>query len=293
MLFCPGDNPKLFFTGMIYKPDCIIFDLEDSVKLSNKESARDLIGEALKTIDYKGIEIFVRVNPLSTPFGEMDVRELVKNGLRKIRLPMCEEKEQIIELDRLLTEVEEENNIKLGEVKIQCGIETPKGVHNAYSIVTASKRVTALSFGAEDYTRSLGTERTKEGLEILVARSNLAMIASMVGIDATDTVWSDIGDEKGFIEEIKKIKILGFTGKSCIHPNQIKHVHSAYLPSKEEIKNSLEILEISQNMEIIDGGVISLHGKMIDIPVIEKAKKIIIQAQAAGIFKNMGEKNHA
>lgn len=287
MLFCPADNPKMFFTGMVYTPDCIVFDLEDAVKISNKEAARDLLVEALKTIDYKNIEIFARINPLSTPFGEKDVRELVKAGLRKIRLPMCEVKEHILELDKLLSEIEKDNGIEVGAVKIQSGIETPKGVHNAYSIVTASSRVIALSFGAEDYTKSLGVERTKKGDEVFTARSYLAMIASMVGIDAIDTVWSDIKDEEGFIAETKKIKSLGFSGKSCIHPNQIKYVHNVYLPSKEEMEKSLEILKISKNMKIEEGGVISLHGKMIDIPVIEKAKKIIRQAQAAGILKDM------
>ena len=177
------------------------------------------------------------------PFGELDVRALVPAGLRRMRLPMCEKPEHIIELDALLTEIEKEHGIELGSVKIQASLETPKGVMNAYEIAKSSPRIISISFGAEDFTRTLGTDRTKAATELFFARSQVALAASVVGIDAVDTVWSDIQDEEGFINEIKSAQNLGFAGKSCIHPGQIALVHKVFTPSMDEVNKSLEIVE--------------------------------------------------
>ncbi len=285
MLFCPASNGKMLFNAPIYKPDCIIFDLEDAVKYDDKEAARDLLIEALKVVDYGNIEVFVRVNPLYTEFGEDDVRELVKAGLKRLRLPMCETAENIIELDNLLKEIEEKNNIEVGTVKVQCAIETPLGVHNALAIAQASDRVVSISFGAEDFTRSLGVDRTKEATELFYARSQVAMAASIAGVDAIDTVWSDVEDTEGFKSEVSSARNLGFAGKSCIHPGQIEIVHDIYTPSTSEIEKSVRIVEAAKEANIDKGGVITLDGKMIDIPVIAKAQRIVDLAKGAGLIK--------
>lgn len=285
MLFSPASNPKMLFTTPIYNPDCILFDLEDAVKYDDKEAARDLLVEALKVVDFKDIEVFVRINPLYTPFGHDDVKELVKAGLRRMRLPMCETAENIHELDALLNEVEKENGIEIGSVKIQCAIETPKGVFNALSIAQASPRVVSISFGAEDFTRTLGTDRTKEATELFVARSHVAMAAAIAGVDAIDTVWSDIEDVEGFKNEVLSAQNLGFAGKSCIHPSQVKIVHDVFTPSLEEVEKSLKIVEAAEAANIKAGGVITVDGKMVDIPVIEKAERVILLARGAGLIK--------
>ncbi|BES64950.1 citrate (pro-3S)-lyase subunit beta [Gottschalkiaceae bacterium SANA] len=279
MLFCPASNPKLLFTAMIYKPDCILFDLEDSVAYKDKIASRDLLVEALKSVDYKGCEVFARINSLDGEFGEEDVRELVKAGLRKIRLPMCESKLDVRTLAELLDEVEEKNNIENGSVKIQCSLETPKGVHHSLSIATASKRVISISFGAEDFTRTLGVNRTKNGVELAYARGLIVLNASIAGVDAIDTVYADIADVEGFLAEVKNAKAIGFAGKSCVHPSQIPLVHDIYSPSEEEIEWAIKILKASQAANINEGGVILVEGKMVDIPVIEKAKRVLKLAQ--------------
>lgn len=285
MLFCPASNPKLLFTAQIYKPDCIIFDLEDAVKYDEKDSARDLLVEALKVVDYEDCEVFARINPLYTEFGEIDVKELVPAGLTRMRLPMCETKEDVKKLDSLLTEVEKENGIEIGTVKIQCAIETPKGVHNALEIATSSTRVISISFGAEDYTRTLCIDRTKSAMELFVARSNVALAASIAGVDAIDTVWSDIDDEAGFVKEAKTAQNLGFSGKSCIHPGQIQLVHNVYTPSMEDVEKSLAVVNASKEANIDNGGVITVNGKMVDIPVIAKAERVVNLAIGAGLIK--------
>lgn len=284
MLFSPADNPKMLVNAHLYKPDAIIFDLEDAVKYSEKDAARDLLAEALRVMDYGDTEIYARINPLYTEFGKDDVTQLVPAGLRFMRLAMCEKPEQIIELDKLLTKIEKEHKIPEGSCKIQCSLETPLGVTNAVSIATASKRVESISFGAEDFTRSLGAERTKEGKEIFTARSMVVMAAAIAGVDAIDTVWSDINDEEGFRAEVKGAMNMGFAGKSCIHPSQVRVVHEIFTPSKEELEKSLTIVEAASKADINKGGVITVNGKMVDIPVIAKAEKVVRLAKAAGII---------
>lgn len=285
MMFAPANNPKMLVTAHLYGPDCVLFDLEDAVKYADKDAARDLLAEALKVVDYGDTEIFARINPLSTEFGKDDVRVLVPAGLRKMRLAMCETPEQVKELDQLLTKVEKEHGIENGACKIQCSLETPLAVMNAVSIATASSRVISISFGAEDFTRTMGAERTKEGKELFVARTMVVMAAAIAGVDAIDTVWSDLDDEEGFKEEVKTSMNLGFAGKSCIHPSQVKIVHKIFTPNKEELEKSLEIVKAAEAANINKGGVITVNGKMVDIPVIAKAEKVVRLAKSAGMIK--------
>ena len=285
MMFAPANNPKMLVTAHLYGPDCVLFDLEDAVKYADKDAARDLLAEALKVVDYGDTEIFARINPLSTEFGKDDVKILVPAGLRKMRLAMCETPEQVKELDQLLTKVEKEHGIENGACKIQCSLETPLAVMNAVSIATASSRVTSISFGAEDFTRTMGAERTKEGKELFVARTMVVMAAAIAGVDAIDTVWSDLDDEEGFKEEVKTSMNLGFAGKSCIHPSQVKIVHKIFTPNKEELEKSLEIVKAAEAANINKGGVITVNGKMVDIPVIAKAEQVVRLAKSAGMIK--------
>lgn len=261
MMFAPANNPKMLVTAHLYGPDCVLFDLEDAVKYAEKDAARDLLAEALKVVDYGDTEIFARINPLYTEFGKDDVRILVPAGLRRMRLAMCEKPEHVKELDDLLTEVEKEHGIEIGSCKIQCSLETPLAIMNAVQIATASPRVTSISFGAEDFTRTLGAERTKAGKEIFMARSMVVMAAAIAGVDAIDTVWADIADEEGFREEVKSSMNLGFAGKSCIHPSQVKIVHEIFTPNEEELVKSLEIVKAAQEADISKGGVITVNGK--------------------------------
>lgn len=279
MLFCPANEPKIYINASVYNPDCIIFDLEDSIAYAEKDSARDLLYEALKSLDFGDIEIYVRINQLSTEFGEHDIRATVEAGIKNIRIPMCEDKSDIEKIDVLLSKVENEIGIEDGEVKIQCAIETPKGVLNAFEIAGASKRVTSISFGAEDYTNSLKTERVKGGSALTYARSYIPLVASALGIDSIDTVWADVDDMKGFIEETNQAKSLGFTGKSCIHPLQLREVRKIYTPSDKDVEKAQRVIKAAEEAEQNCKGVVLLDGKMIDAPVVNKARRVLELAQ--------------
>ena len=278
MLFCPANQPKHYINAPVFHPDCIIFDLEDSIPPSEKDAARDLLLEALLALPFGSSQVCARMNSLRTPFGEADVRAIVPAGIRFLRLPMCESADDVSALDELLGEVEREHRIPLGSVKIQCSIETARGVLNARQTVSASPRVVSLSFGAEDYTRSMGVGRSTEGTELLYARMYLPVVAAAAGISAVDTVWADLGDTEGFIQEVQQAKSLGFSGKSCIHPSQLSLVHDIFMPSAEDIESAQNIISAMKQAEAEGIGVVTVNGKMVDEPVVSKARRILIQA---------------
>lgn len=284
-LFAPASNPKLLYSAPIYKPDVIVFDLEDAVALKEKEDARELLIEALKSVNYGNIPIFARINSIKTPFGFDDIKYLVKAGLRNLRVPMCDSPEEIKEIDEFLNRIEYENNIKNGSIFIAAALETPIGVYNAYRIATASDRVIGISLGAEDFTRCLGIERTKEEEELLYAREKIVLEAYAAGVACVDGVYTKIEDLDGFQIQCERARNLGFTGKACIHPSQIPYLHKAYMPKEEDIEYSLQVLEASKKMDISEGGVIQLNGKMIDLPIIEKAQKVVYLAKLSGMIK--------
>ncbi|GAU79046.1 citrate lyase beta chain [Fusibacter sp. 3D3] len=278
MLFCPANNPKLYSTAPLLKPDCIIFDLEDSVAIEEKDSARDLLVEAVKFYNYPANEavpeIFVRINALHTPYASLDVEAVVSSGLSKIRLPMCESEESILALDNLISELEDKYKIPSGSIKIQAAIETPKGVLNAESIAKASERVISLSFGAEDYTNCLGIHRLSEMPILDYARAHIALVCQAYGLDAIDTVWSDIADTEGFIKESNKVLNMGFSGKSCVHPSQLEPLHKVFTPSSHEIEKALHLIEQFNRNNEDHSGVALIDGKMVDKPIIERHKNI-------------------
>ena len=284
MLFCPANSEKMLKTAHLRGADCVIFDLEDAVAYSEKENARILLCGALQTMDYGDCEIFVRINSLNTSFGEDDVRELVKSGVKNIRLPMCESRENIEELSQMLSHYEKVNKICEGTIKIQGAIETPRGVLNALEIAEADERVISISFGTGDYTNCLCVDRTKEKEQFLYARSHIALCANIAGIDAADTVFFDIKDTEGFREETKLARLLGFTGKSCIHPSQVPVVHQVFTPDNKSVEKSLKIINESKKAAQDGIGVIVIDGKMVDEPIIKKAERTLELASAAGVL---------
>ena len=277
MLFCPASPSKMFLNAPVFQPDAILFDLEDAVAYAEKDSARDLLCEAVGQLDFGACRVFVRINSLHTPFGEEDVRAVVPAGIRYLRLARCETAADVRELDGLLAAVEAEHQLPVGSVKVQCSIETARGVLNAREIVAASPRVISLSFGAEDYTRFMGTSRSKSAQELQFARTYLPVVAAEAGISAIDTVWSALDDQEGFEAEVRNARALGFSGKSCIHPSQVPVVHRLYTPDEEEVAHARRVMEAMRAAEQAGAGVFTVDGKMVDAPVIAKARRVLLQ----------------
>jgi citrate lyase subunit beta/citryl-CoA lyase len=283
MLYVPGNNPGMIRDVHIYGADSIMFDLEDSVSLQEKDAARMLVFHSLQTFDYGQTEVVVRINGLNTPFGKEDVEAMVRAKPDVIRLPKTETPEDVIEIDTLMTKIEQQIGMEPGTIRLMAAIESALGVINAYSIATASQRLVGIALGAEDFVTDLKTTRSMDGIELLTARSQILFAARASGIAAIDTVFSDVNDEEGFTKEVKLIKQLGFDGKSVINPRQIGIVHQIYTPSEAEIQKSIRIIAASEEAAANGSGVISLNGKMIDKPIVERARRVLDLVEAANI----------
>ena len=285
MMFVPGNNPAMIQDAHIYHPDAIMLDLEDSVTIAQKEAARLLVYHALKTIDYGDTEMVVRINPLSTPYGKKDIEAVVKAGVHVVRMPKTETAEEVKEVEREILRVENSLGCP-GRTKIMAAIESALGVVNAYAIATASDRMMGIALGAEDYCANLKTQRTPEGIELLLARQTIVVAARAAGIDALDTVYSNLNDMETFRKEVELIKKLGFDGKSIINPRQIEIVNEVFAVFKK-VKLLLLAQAIIAAMEEArqkGSGVIALNGKMVDRPVVLRAQRTIELAKASGLI---------
>jgi len=275
-LYIPGNNPSIMQNIAVFGADTVILDLEDAVAPPEKDAARILVKYALENVDFGRTERGVRINPLNTPFGKKDLDMVLSSDVELIFLPKTESAEDVKELCSLIGD---------REICISPIIETAKGVLNAYEIASADPRVAMLCFGAEDFTRDIGAERTREGKELFWARSMIVMGAKAAGIQASDTVFSDINDMDGLIQETRFAKSLGFDGKGLIHPSQIEPVHKVFSPTQEEIEYARKVVDALREAEEKGLGVIALGRKMIDRPVAERAKRILKIAEELGLLE--------
>jgi len=267
-LYVPGNNPRLLINAGVFGSDCIILDLEDSVSLEQKGAARYLVKEALKTLDFGNSEIWVRVNK---EFLEDDLRQVMIGAPHGICLPKSECREDIERAVELIERYEDIYDVK--ETKLMPIIESAKGIVNLEEVASSSDRIVALAFGAEDFTRDIGGEKSWD--KLLFARSRIVVVAKAFGIQALDTVYSDVEDVEGLIEETKRIVKMGFDGKGAIHPEQIGYIHSCFTPTQDEIEYAKRIIEALEDAKRKGSGVVSLDGKMIDKPIVKRAERIL------------------
>jgi citrate lyase subunit beta/citryl-CoA lyase len=172
-------------------------------------------------------------------------------------------------------------------------LESAQGVENAVHIALASPFVAALTIGLEDYTADLGVVKTPEGTESLWARSRLVNAARAARVQAIDSVYGDVADDEGLLAWGRRSRAMGFHGMGCIHPRQIRVIHKAFAPSATEFAKALRIVEAFEDAEAKGLGVVSLGTKMIDRPVVLRARKLVDQAREAGLLPNAGEDSGA
>ncbi|MHA3224529.1 MULTISPECIES: citrate (pro-3S)-lyase subunit beta [Globicatella] len=281
MMFVPGANAAMLRDAPLFGADSLMFDLEDSVSLKEKDTSRALVHFALRTFDYSSVETVVRINALDAG-GEADIEAVVLAGVDVIRLPKTEDAQDIIDVEAVIERVERENGIEVGRTKMMAAIESANGVLNAREIAKASDRLIGIALGAEDYVTNMKTRRYPDGAELSFARNMILHAARAAGIAAIDTVYSDVNNTEGFQNEVRLIKQLGFDGKSVINPRQIPLVNEIYLPTEKEIQNAKEVIGAIREAEAKGSGVVSLKGKMVDKPIVERAERVIALAIAAG-----------
>lgn len=283
MLFVPGANAAMISNSFIYKPDSIMFDLEDSVALKEKDGARMLVVQALQHPFYKDVEKVVRVNALTSEFGKDDIKAVVRAGVNVIRLPKTDSAQDVLDMEKEIEEAEKQFGIEVGRTKMLAAIESAIGILNSKEIAFSTNRLIGIALGAEDYVRDIKTERSPDGIELLFARSSILHAARAAGIMAFDTVYSDANNEEGFLKEATLIKQLGFDGKSLVNPRQIELLHNLYAPTQKEVDFANQVIEAAEEALKKGSGVVSLNGKMVDGPIIERARLVLQKAELSGI----------
>ena len=275
MLFLPSNNPNMICNGGLLGADSLIFDLEDAVAPDQKDSARELLKNALGSLNFGKCEIIVRINGLDTPYWEDDLEYILPLKPDMIMPPKVSGGDYIRTLDQKLTELEAKFGIPAGSTRILALLETAQGVENAYEIARASKRMMGLFLGAEDLSADLRCKRTKEGSEILYARGRLVCAARAAGIEVYDTPFTDVQDLDGLEQDAQFAKGLGFSGKACISPAHVDTVNRVFSPTPADIQYAKDVFAVIAEAKRLGKGAISLRGKMIDAPIVQRARLVL------------------
>ena len=283
MLFLPGNNPNMLINGNCLGADAVIFDLEDAVSPAEKDAARILVRNTMRYMDFRGCEIIVRINSIDTPYWQADIDEILPYKPGLILLPKTGTAQDVLTADAYITQVEKKLGMEPNTVGLMPLIETALGVENAFLIASATKRVQALFLGAEDLTADLQCKRTKEGREIEYARTRLVVAARAAGVQVYDTPFTDVNDDEGIVKDAAVAKALGFTGKASISPRHVEVINATFSPSQKDIAYAYEVMDAIEQAKAQGKGAISLHGKMIDAPIVARAQQTIAMAQALGL----------
>ncbi|WP_225035276.1 aldolase/citrate lyase family protein [Winogradskyella sp. SM1960] len=271
-LYLPGNTPSLMINSGIHRSDSIILDLEDAVAFHKKQEARFLVRNALRSLNFLGAERMVRINQL--PEGLNDLPFIVSHGVNLILIPKCENEEQIALVSERVNEIKEDFSVKY-PIWLMPIIESAMGVINLREIVESSEMIVGIAIGLEDYTADVGVKRTQLGMETFFARMEIVTICKAFNIQPIDSVFSDVENLEALKDSVLMSKSLGYEGMGCIHPRQIEVIRKNFAPTEEELQEAKEIVDAYDEAVENGVGVVSLGTKMIDMPVVEKAKSII------------------
>ena len=284
-LFVPGDRPERVDKALGTAADAVIIDLEDAVSPAKKEETRGVVRDRLLEFRGRKRDIIVRVNTLESGFLEGDLQEVVVESLDCILVPKVEGADQVVEINSLLLKVEKEQGMGAGSIALMLQIETAKGVQNVYEIIserTEPNRLFTVAFGAADYCLDLGIDITRDGLELLYPRARIPVACRAAGIaPPLDTPFMiDLKDLEALRADAMRARQLGFQGKLCIHPNQIEICNEVFSPTEEETLYAEKVVRAFEEAEAQGVAAIQFEGKLIDPPVVERSRRILILAAA-------------
>ena len=278
LLFVPANRADMIEKARTAPADALVLDMEDSVPLSEKPAARTTVARMAPGLALRGQMVFVRVNGLSTGLTKEDVEAVVAKDVYGLSLPKVESAEDITRADSLIRAAEFNQGLKAGGIRLIPWIETAVGVLHAYEILSASPRLIGVAFGADDFTRDMGVERTKEATEQFFPRASIGLAARAAGVLALDTPWVDFKDEAGLIRDTNQARLLGFKGRFCIHPRQIEAVNRVFTPSPQEIEQARKTVAAYDAAAAQGKGAIQYEGQMVDIAGVERLRKFLALA---------------
>jgi citrate lyase subunit beta / citryl-CoA lyase len=287
-MFVPGHRQKMIDKALgLAQVDALMLDIEDGVPQQEKQTARQQIGASLVKERDPGSPParFVRVSAVSYEHITADLAHIVQPGLDGLVLPKVETVQQIQLVDAILRDRERQIGLALGKIALLIAIESPRGLLNAHSIATASPRVTGLLFGAEDLGKELGLpfRREAEASELLFQRSTLVVAAAAANIQVVDGVWPDLLDADGLKRYALQSRRLGFNGMSLIHPGQIETINQIFGPTSDEVAYCQKVIAAFDAALARGDGSIAFGGQLIDLPIVERAKRTVAFAAKLGV----------
>ncbi|HLO29477.1 MAG TPA: CoA ester lyase [Anaerolineales bacterium] len=282
LLYMPGDDRRKIEKAATLGVDCICMDMEDGVAITRKAEARAVIAEAMKDLEFGNSERCIRINSFGSGFEKFDLAAAVATNPDTIVVPKVETAEQVRSISEYIETYELSSKMKVGSIGLLVGVETAKGILNLKEIAGSDKRLEAIIFGAEDFAASVGAMRTREATEVLYARSAVVTACAANDLQAIDMVFIDFRDIEGLRLEAEQGARLGFSGKQIIHPNQVTAVQEAFTPSREAIAYAQRVVNSFAASQKEGKGAFALDGKMIDMPLLKNAQKVLERARAAG-----------
>lgn len=281
LLYMPGDDWKKINKALTFGVDSICMDMEDGVAFNRKAEARGPIARALQELDFGSSEKLVRINSVGSGFEADDLEAVIHFRPDGIVLPKCERRDQVQWVSERIEAAELAHGWGLNSVRMLVGVETAAGILNLNEIA-ADPRLDAIIFGAEDFAASIGATRTRGALEVLYARSAVVIACAANDLQAIDMVAVDFRDTVNLKVEAAQGAAMGFSGKQIIHPAQVEPVQSAFTPDDEAIAYARRLVEAFEAHQAEGAGAFALDGKMIDMPLVKNAWKVLERARAAG-----------
>ena len=280
LIFVPGNRRDMLEKARDFDADAIVADLEDSVPPAEKENARGVVRDMAPTLSGRGQKVLVRLNSLDTGLTHDELAALIGPHLYGISIGKVESTWDIKECDRIASALEKGAGLDPGHLKIVPWIENSRAVMRVYDIAIASPRVVGLAFGAEDYTDDMDIQRTDEGDEVYFPRATVALAARAAGVAALDSPFVRFRDQDGLKREIEVALKLGFKGKFAIHPAQLDTINTMFSPRPEDVEYARRVMEAWDQAEAEGRGSTSLDGRMIDVPVVKRARSLLAMADA-------------
>lgn len=281
LLSVPGNRPAMLEKARSLPADGLHLDLEDAVPPGEKERARQTVGQVLPGFALRRQLVVVRVNPLGSEQFQRDLDAVVSPYIEAISLPKAGSPEEVRTADAMISEREERKGLLPGRIGLFLWIETARAMVAAFDIASASPRVRALLFGADDFTREMGIPRTRDGKELIFARWTVSITARAAGVLALDAGYPDFRDQEGLVQEARLARRMGFQGKFLIHPSQIDPVNSVFVPAPEEVEAAERVVEAFEAAVAQGHATTSLEGSLIDTAIAERARRLLALAQAA------------
>jgi citrate lyase beta subunit len=279
LLYMPGDNWKMITKSVTLGVDSICMDMEDGTAVNRKAEARATIAKALRELDFGKSEKLARINPVGSGWERDDIEAVLPHRPDGIVIPKVESFEQVERAGKIIEAAELKYGWPLNSIRVLIGAETAKGILNLKEIAS-HPRLDAIIFGGEDFAASIGATRTKDSVELLYARQAVVVACAANDLQAIDIVAIDYKDIEALRVESEFGARLGFAGKQIIHPAQVEPVQKAFTPSDEAVAYARRIVETFETSQREGKGAFSLDGKMIDMPLVKNARKVLERAKA-------------